>query len=318
MRSTRLPAVLALAVALPVLAACAPTASSTTTSASTPAAAASATAAASDSASASATDTSAAASAIASADACSKDTLKLHTAGKLTVATDNPVYEPWFSDNKPANGKGFESAVAYAVAKQLGFANTDVVWTNATFNSAIAPGAKTFDVDINEVSITPERKKAVDFSSGYYDVTQAIVTVKGSKIAAAKSIADLKGARLGAQVGTTSYTTITDLIKPTTKPAVFNTNDDAKLALTNGTIDGLVLDLPTALYEANADLKNGVLVGQFENGSGTPEQFGLVLDLGSPLTACVSKAVDALRADGTLKTLEQTWLTASAGAPILK
>jgi len=318
MRSTRLPAVLALAVALPVLAACAPTASSTTTSASTPAAAASATAAASDSASASATDTSAAASAIASADACSKDTLKLHTAGKLTVATDNPVYEPWFSDNKPANGKGFESAVAYAVAKQLGFANTDVVWTNATFNSAIAPGAKTFDVDINEVSITPERKKAVDFSSGYYDVTQAIVTVKGSKIAAAKSIADLKGARLGAQVGTTSYTTITDLIKPTTKPAVFNTNDDAKLALTNGTIDGLVLDLPTALYEANADLKNGVLVGQFENGSGTPEQFGLVLDLGSPLTACVSMAVDALRADGTLKTLEQTWLTASAGAPILK
>ena len=318
MRSTRLPAVLALAVALPVLAACAPTASSTTTTASTQVAPASATAAASDSASASATDTSAAASAIASADACSKDTLKLHTAGKLTVATDNPVYEPWFSDNKPANGKGFESAVAYAVAKQLGFANTDVVWTNATFNSAIAPGAKTFDVDINEVSITPERKKAVDFSSGYYDVTQAIVTVKGSKIAAAKSIADLKGARLGAQVGTTSYTTITDLIKPTTKPAVFNTNDDAKLALTNGTIDGLVLDLPTALYEANADLKNGVLVGQFENGSGTPEQFGLVLDLGSPLTACVSMAVDALRADGTLKTLEQTWLTASAGAPILK
>jgi len=320
MRSTRLPAVLALAVALPVLAACAPTASSTTTSASSPAAAASATAA-SDSASASApgaTDSASAGPASPAADACTKDTLTLHTPGKLTVATDNPVYEPWFSDNKPANGKGFESAVAYAVGKQLGFAAADVVWTNATFNSAIAPGAKTFDIDINEVSITPERKKAVDFSSGYYDVTQAIVTVKGSKIAAAKSIADLKGARLGAQVGTTSYTTITDVIKPTTKPAVFNTNDDAKLALTNGTIDGLVLDLPTALYEANADLKNGVLVGQFENGTGTPEQFGLVLDLGSPLTACVSKAVDALRADGTLKTLEQTWLTASAGAPILK
>ena len=262
--------------------------------------------------------TTASGGATSSAAACAKDQLKVKTPGKLSVGTDNPVYEPWFKDNKPANGQGFESAVAYAVAKQLGFGQPDVVWTTASFNSVIAPGPKSFDLDINEVSITTDRKKSVDFSSGYYDVTQAVVTVKGSKIAGAKSIADLKSAKLGAQVGTTSYTTITDVIKPTAKPAVFNTNDDAKLALSNGQIDGLVLDLPTALYEANADLKNGMLVGQFENGSAAPEQFGLVLDKGSALTTCVSKAVDALRADGTLKQLEQQWLTASAGAPILK
>lgn len=262
--------------------------------------------------------TTASGGATSSAAACAKDQLKVKAPGKLTVGTDNPVYEPWFKDNKPANGQGFESAVAYAVAKQLGFAQPDVVWTTASFNSVIAPGPKTFDIDINEVSITTDRKQSVDFSSGYYDVTQAVVTVKGSKIAGAKSIADLKTAKLGAQVGTTSYTTITDVIKPDAKPAVFNTNDDAKLALGNGQIDGLVLDLPTALYEANADLKNGVLVGQFENGAAAPEQFGLVLDKGSVLTTCVSKAVDALRADGTLKQLEQQWLTASAGAPILK
>jgi len=252
---------------------------------------------------------------------CAKGSLKLRRAGTFTVATDNPVYEPWFVDNKPANGKGFESAVAYAVAGKLGFTPAEVTWTTASFSAVIAPGPKAFDVDVNEVSITPERRKGIDFSTGYYDVTQALLTVKGGRLAGAKGIADLKGARLGAQVGTTSYRTITDVIKPSGKPAVFNTNDDAKLALANGQIDGLVLDLPTALYEASGGdsvLKNGALVGQFENTGGTPEQFGIVLDLGSPLTACVSKAVDALRADGTLKRLEQTWLTASAGAPVLR
>lgn len=260
----------------------------------------------------------ASASASASGAACAKDTLALKKTGTLTIGTDNPAYEPWFSDNTPSNGKGFESAVAYAVAKQLGFAENEVTWVTVSFNAATAPGPKTFDFDINQVSITEERRKGLDFSSGYYDVTQALVTVKGSKIAGAKTIADLAGAKLGAQVGTTSYKTVTDVIKPTAKPAVFNTNDDAKLALGNGQIDGLVVDLPTALYLANADLKDGALVGQFANTSGTPEQFGLVLDLNSTLTPCVSEAVDALRADGTLKKLEEQWLTASAGAPVLQ
>ncbi len=250
--------------------------------------------------------------------ACAKDQLQLQKPGTLTIGTDKPAYAPWFVDDDPTNGKGFESAVAYAVAEKLGFAKDDVEWTVASFNSVLAPGPKNFDFDVNQVSITEDRRKNIDFSSGYYDVTQAVVTAKGSKIAGAKSIADLKAAKLGAQVGTTSYKTITDVIAPTAEPAVFDKNDDAKLALANGQVDGIVVDLPTALYLAAAEIENGVVVGQLENGGGTPEQFGLVLDKGSPLTACVSAAVDQLRADGTLDKLEQQWLTDEAGAPVLK
>ncbi|MGZ4633503.1 MAG: transporter substrate-binding domain-containing protein, partial [Actinomycetes bacterium] len=165
---------------------------------------------------------------------------------------------------------------------------------------------------------TDKRKQAVDFSSGYYDVTQAIITVKGSKIANAKTIADLKNAKIGAQVGTTSLDTIKTVIQPTTDPAVYNTNDDAAKALGNGQIDGMVTDLPTAFYiTGSGEVKDSTLIGQFANSGGTPEQFGLVLDKGSPLTSCVTQAVDALRSDGTLKKLEQQWLAKSAGAPVL-
>lgn len=255
------------------------------------------------------------ASSSAAAD-CSKASLKLHTAGTFTVGTDNPAYEPWFSGNKPSNGKGYESAVAYAVAKQLGFADTDVKWVVVPFNSVIAPGAKSFDVDVNQVSITDARKKAVDFSTGYYDVAQTVITVKGSKIANAKSLADLKAAKLGAQVGTTSYSTITGTIKPSQQPAVYDTNDLAVQGLKNGQVDGIVVDPPTGFYITGAELDNGVIVGQIPAGS-TPEQFGMVLDKGSALTPCVSKAVDALRADGTLKKLQDQWLS-SGGAPELQ
>ena len=191
-----------------------------------------------------------------------------------------------------------------------------MTWVSVTFNNAIAPGPKTFDFDINEFSITDDRKKAVDFSSPYYLVRQTVITTKGSKIASAKSIADLQSAKLGAQVGTTSYQAITDLIKPTTKPSVFNNNDDAKAALVNGTVDGIVVDLPTAFYMTGAELKDGVIVGQLPQ-VGVPEQFGLVLDKGSPLTGCVSTAVDQLRQDGTLAVLEKTWLASTGGAPEL-
>jgi polar amino acid transport system substrate-binding protein len=255
-------------------------------------------------------------SASASGDVCAADSLPTRTAGKLTIGTDNPAYEPWFSDNKPSNGKGFESAVAYQVAQRLGYPAENVIWTSVTFNNAIAPGPKAFDFDINQFSITPERRNAVDFSSPYYLVRQTVITVKGSKIAGAKSIADLRAAKLGAQVGTTSYTAITDLIQPTTKPSVFNNNDDAKAALVNGTVDGIVVDLPTAFYMTGAELDNGVIVGQLPQ-IGVPEQFGLVLDKDSPLTGCVSKAVDQLRQDGTLAVLEKTWLASSGGAPEL-
>lgn len=252
----------------------------------------------------------------AAATDCSPAALKTQKSGTFTVATDQPVYPPWFVDNKPANGKGFEAAVAYAVAGKLGYAPDKVAWVRVGFNAAIAPGPKTFDADVNEFSITDQRKKAVDFSTGYYDVTQTVIALKGTKGAAAKTVADLKGLKLGAQVGTTSYTAITDVIKPSAKASVFNNNDDAKAALKNKQIDALVIDLPTAFYITSAEITDSTIVGQLPPVAGRPEQFGMVLDKGSSLTACVSHAVDALRTDGTLTKLADRWLS-QAGAPKL-
>ncbi|MET9015249.1 ABC transporter substrate-binding protein [Streptomyces olivaceoviridis] len=252
------------------------------------------------------------------AKSCAKGELATKTAGKLTIATDEPAYEPWFQDDKPANGKGFESAVAYAVAKQLGYDKNAVVWQSVPFNKAFAPGVKTFDFDINQVSISAERKKAVDFSSGYYDVRQAVIALKGGKAAEAKSIADLKKLKLGAQVGTTSLDYITDVVKPAQDAAVYAKNDQAKSALKNGQVDAIITDLPTAFYITAAEVTNARIVGQFENQAGTPEQFGLVLDKGSALTTCVSGVVDALRKDGTLAAIEKQWLSDAVDAPVLK
>jgi polar amino acid transport system substrate-binding protein len=251
------------------------------------------------------------------ANACTKANLQTQTPGTLTIATDEPVYEPWFVDDKPTNKKGFESAVAYAVAAKLGYADADVKWVRAHFDDVISPTPKKFDFDINEFSITDARAKVVDFSTGYYDVTQAVVTIKGSKIAGATTIAALQGAKLGAQKGTTSYDAIGSIIKPSQQPAVYNTNDLAVQALKNKQIDGLVVDLPTALYVAAAQVKNGLVVGQFTS-PGTPEQFGLLLGKGSAVTTCLSQTVDALRADGTLKQLASQWLTGASGAPVLQ
>ncbi|MFG2355729.1 ABC transporter substrate-binding protein [Streptomyces sp. NPDC048521] len=249
---------------------------------------------------------------------CVQGTLATKTSGKLTIATDEPAYEPWFKDDKPANGKGFESAVAYAVAKRLGYDKSAVVWQSVPFNKAFAPGAKTFDFDINQVSISAERKKAVDFSSGYYDVRQAVIALKGGKAAQATSVADLKNLKLGAQVGTTSLAYITDVVKPKQEVAAYAKNDQAKSALKNGQVDAVVTDLPTAFYITAAEVTDAKIVGQFENQGGTPEQFGLVLDKGSPLTSCVTGAVDALRKDGTLAKLEKQWLSDAVDAPVLK
>jgi len=239
------------------------------------------------------------------------------TAGKLTIGTGNPAYSPWVLDDKPESGKGYEAAVAYAVAKELGFKASDVVWVRTTFDEAIAPGAKNFDFNLQQYSITPDRAKNVDFSSPYYETTQTVITVKGSKAAGATSLADLKGLLLGAATGTTSYSAITDVIKPTQKPLAFNSNDDAKAALGSGQVDAIVVDLPTAIYLTAVELKGGVIVGQLPTAA-KGDQFGLVLDKGSKLTAAVTKAVDTLRKNGTLAKLEAKWLTASAGAPVLK
>jgi polar amino acid transport system substrate-binding protein len=242
--------------------------------------------------------------------------MKTKTAGTLTIGTDKPAYEPWFVDDDPSNGKGYESAVAYAIADRQGYAKDKVTWVVAPFNTVITPGEKAFDLDLNQVSISDERKNAVDFSSGYYDVVQTVITNKGSAIDGATSIADLADAKLGAQVGTTSYTAITDQIQPSQDPAVFDTNDQAVQALNNGQIDGIVVDLPTAFFMTAVQLDDGVIVGQLPLPDGEPEQFGAVLGLDSPLTDCISGAVDALREDGILDQINQEWL-AQQGAPEL-
>ncbi|MGI5521939.1 ABC transporter substrate-binding protein [Micromonospora sp. CA-259024] len=254
---------------------------------------------------------------VTASPSCTRDSLPTRTPGKLTIATDQPAYEPWFSEDKPDNGEGFESAVAYAVAENLGYARGDVTWTRVKFNAAIAPGPKTFDFDISQFSITEERKQAVDFSAPYYLVRQTVIALKSSKIAGRTSLADLRDARLGAQVGTTSYQAITDVIKPTAKPQVYDSNDDAKKALQNGQLDGLVVDLPTAFYITGAELTDAVIVGQVPQ-VGTPEAFGLLLDKNSPLTSCVTGAVGQLSEAGTLNQLEQKWLAQVAGATELR
>lgn len=250
------------------------------------------------------------------------------TSGQLTIGTDNPAYPPWYAGgtksskwkiNDPATGKGYESAVAYAIAKKLGYSKSQVSWTYVPFNRSYAPGPKSFDFDINQISYTPARAKVVDFSRSYYDVNQAIVVNKGTHIASVRSIKGLAAYKLGAQLGTTSYQFIKSRIKPSQQPAVFNSNAAAVLSLKNKQIDGLVVDLPTAFYVTAVQVPNSKILGQFENPSGTStDRFGVVLAKGSKLTACVNRAITSLRVNGTLKRLQQLWLAKATGAPILK
>jgi polar amino acid transport system substrate-binding protein len=246
---------------------------------------------------------------------CEKADLATVADGVLTIATGEPAYYPWVIDDAPESGEGFEAAVAYAVATQLGFSKDEVKWVRTTFDSAVTPGEKNFDFNLQQFSITEERKAAVDFSSPYYTAPQAIVSFKGSKIDGKSSIADLKDAKLGAAVGTTSLDAIENQLG--LKASVFNDNAAGVSALKNKQIDGLVVDLPTAFYLAGVEVENGVIVGQLAP-SGSGDQFGLLLTKGSALTSCVSGAVDAITADGTLASITDTWLAANTGSPVLK
>jgi len=257
------------------------------------------------------------------AASCANDVIH---AGTLTVGTDNPAYPPWFGGgtkkgsswkiNDPSTGKGFESAVTYAVAQKLGFPHAKVNWVYTPFNRSYAPGKKSFDFDINEISYTPARAKVVSFSTSYYDVNQALVVRKGTPIAKVHSIAGLKPYKLGAQLGTTSYAYITSKIKPSKQPAVYPQNAGAVAALKNGQIDGLVVDLPTAFYVTAVQVPNSKILGQFPSTTG--EHFGMVFAKGNPLTACVNTALASLRKSGQLKRIQQTWLAKAAGAPVLR
>jgi polar amino acid transport system substrate-binding protein len=263
--------------------------------------------------------------ATAASGSCDKGSLSLVNAGQLTVGTDNPAYPPWFGGNEkapwkvsdPRSGQGFESAVAYAVAKQLGFATSEVKWIVVPFNTSYAPGPKKFDFDINEISFTAARAKVVDFSDSYYDVNQAVVVKKGTKIASAASIADLKPYKLGVQIGTTSYQFIKDTIKPSKQPAVYDTNDAAVAALKNGQTDALIVDLPTAFYVTAAQVPNSKILGQFAT-STTGEHFGMVFQKGNSLVACVNGALSDLKSAGTLQQIQDKWLAKVGGAPVLK
>jgi polar amino acid transport system substrate-binding protein len=259
-----------------------------------------------------------------SAASCDKGSLNLVNSGQLTVGTDNPAFPPWFGGNEkspwkvsdPRSGQGFESAVAYAVAKQLGFTKNEVKWVVVPFNTSFAPGPKKFDFDINQISFKPARANTVDFSNSYYNVSQSLVVVKGTKIANATSIADLKPYKLAAQIGTTSYDFIKNNIKPSKQPSVFDTNDAAVQALKNKQIDGLVVDLPTAFYVTAVQVPNGKIQGQFESTTG--EHFGMVFAKGNSLVKCVNDALATLKSDGTLQQIQDKWLAKVGGAPVLR
>ncbi|HEY2551513.1 MAG TPA: ABC transporter substrate-binding protein [Streptosporangiaceae bacterium] len=243
----------------------------------------------------------------ASAASCTNSAIQknLFQKGALTVATDNPVFTPWFTHNNPANGKGYESAVAYAIAAKLGFSRSQVNWVHEPFTSSYAPGPKKFDFDINEVSVTPQRATAVTFSSSYYDVQQAIVAMKGTPIVTSHSPTQLKTYQYGDQIGTTGLTYITSHILPAKQPKVFDTLAEAASALAAHRIAALVTDTPTAQFMASAQVKNAVLVAQFPT---TGEHYGLVFAKGDPLVGCVNRAISALQSDGTLHRLQQQYL----------
>jgi polar amino acid transport system substrate-binding protein len=260
---------------------------------------------------------SAAAAARAAAASCTKSTLSLVHAGTLTVATDSPAYPPYFENNDPANGKGFESAVAYAIGGQLGFKPSQLKWTVEPFDSSYAPGPKGFDFDINEISITGARAKAVDFSTPYYNDPQAIVVVKGSKYQHASSLSALRGASFGVQVGTTSLQAVTSEINPSKQVQVFNSSNDVITALREHDVDAIVVDLATAFYLTSGEIPHGVVVGQF-NAPGTGDNWGLLLSKHSKLTACVDQALGKLRSNGTLASITKRWMQSGAGVPVLK
>jgi polar amino acid transport system substrate-binding protein len=251
----------------------------------------------------------------ASAAACTPSQMQTHSAGTLTIATDKPAYPPYFEEDEPANGEGFESAVGYAIGKQLGYPKGKVKWTVEPFDSSYAPGPKNFDFDLNEISITPVREKAVDFSAPYYEANQAVVALEGSEAAKAKSLADLKGTKIGVQINTTSLSAVDEEIEPSSKPEVFNSSGDVVTALKNGQVEAVVVDLPTALYLTAAQVENATIVGQFGKAEG--EAWGALLGKGSSLTGCVSGAIESLEESGELEKITQRWMSQAAEAPQL-
>jgi polar amino acid transport system substrate-binding protein len=264
----------------------------------------------------------------ATPDACATASLETLTAGTLTVGADNPAFPPYFQPSDPApegsvwefgeptNGQGLEAATAYAVAEKLGFTTDQVAWVAVSFNNAIQPGPKEFDIYLTQVSYSAERAQAVDLSDGYFDLNQSVVGNADTPIAEVTTVAGLKPFKLGAPVGTTSYDYIVENIQPDQDPAVFDTLDAAVSALNAGQIDGIVADLPTSFFMTAVQLDNGVIVGSLPT-VGEVEHFSILLEKDSSLTACVNPAIQAIKDDGTLAAIVEEWIT-SQGAPELE
>ncbi|MFI5123529.1 MAG: ABC transporter substrate-binding protein [Vicinamibacteria bacterium] len=247
---------------------------------------------------------------------CTPDTLQTVADGKLTIGTDKPAYPPYFEDNDPTNGKGFESAVAYAIADQLGYDSADVEWTVVPFNASYAPGPKDFDFDVNQISITPKRAEQVDFSAPYYEADQAVVVKKGSDLEGVTSLAELQDATIGVQIGTTSLDAVNAEIQPSSDPQVFDTSNDVVSALKHDQVDAIVIDVPTAFYLTAVQIPEATTVGQFPAPGG--DEWGALLEKDSPLTDCVSAAVTALQESGDLPQIEQQWMSDVTKAPVLQ
>jgi polar amino acid transport system substrate-binding protein len=250
-------------------------------------------------------------------DACTADDLPLKEDGTLTVATGDPAFPPWVIDDDPTNEEGFEAAVVYAIADQWGLDHENVAWVRAGFDESISPGEKDYDMNIQQYSITPERAEVVDFSTGYYEVEQALVAAADSSIAGATSIEELKDAKLGAAIGSTSLDYIDEVIQPSSEAAVFDDNAAAKAAFDAGQVDGLVFDVPTAYYITSVEIPDSTIVGILPPAGGEPEEMGILFEKGSPLVSCVDSALAALRDAGDLEALEDEWLNQGGDIPTL-
>jgi polar amino acid transport system substrate-binding protein len=252
----------------------------------------------------------------AAAEDCTPDGLDTVEPGLLTVGTDKPAFPPYFEDNDPTNGEGFESATAYAIADELGYAREDVEWTTVPFNASYAPGPKDFDFDINQISISPKRAENVDFSAPYYEAEQAVVALKDSGAADASSLADLADAEIGVQIGTTSLEAVESQVQPSDDPEVFQTSNDVVSALKNDQVEAVVVDVPTAFYLTAVQVPEATVVGQFSAPGG--DEWGVLLEKDSPLTACVSEAIENLTESGELPEIEERWMSEATKAPVLE
>jgi len=256
-------------------------------------------------------------SAATTASNCNPQDLETFKDGILTIATDSPAYSPYFEDDDPTNGKGFEGALGYAIADQLGFSRSEVEWTVVPFNVSFAPGDKKFDFDLNQISITPKRAENVDFSMPYYSASQGVLVPEGSDLDGITSLDQLQDATIGVQIGTTAFDAVEEEIDPANEPKVFDNSNDVVTAFKQDQVDAIVVDLPQAIFLRDAgEVTNAVVAGQFEAPGG--DEWGALLGKDSALTSCVDQAIATLEEDGTLAEITKQWMSESANAPELQ